>query len=507
MEKIVESDVDGDLMPSFGVSRDGRFVTFVRKMTPTGPWHWNLYLLDRRQNTATFVNSIGPPSSDVNSLQDYSLDVSDDGRFILFPKRYVGNDRFPNDLEEPADFVVRDMQGGLRFLDILPENQRVSHLRISGDGHFVAFTTGSPTAKVQVYDLQTDTLEDVSVNSDEIPANDYSSTEWISHDGNYVTFRSRATNLSEIPSSVSGSFRYFLRDRANGQTSLIDKDPSNIYIHVSVHENIPYFEKDMTLDGNQIVFITDGTFNPSLDLDTNGTSDVYMAIRNPNDSDGVCGTTDNCPTVPNADQADADWDGVGDACDTCPFYPNPGESQDSDSDGDGKPDLCDNCPERANFDQGDNDRDGIGNVCDNCRGQFTTWEENRDTDGDGLGDSCDNCPQIPNPASADGTQLDADGDLNGDACDVCPENHDPDQRDRDADGFGDVCDICPDHHGRHRVDGQCVNDSTCCCKLQVQGGRIEIGNCTADRLLVHTPSGVAEGMCQPPYLPICPNSL
>ena len=41
------------------------------------------------------------------------------------------------------------------------------------------------------------------------------------------------------------------------------------------------------------------------------------------DNDGVPDHLDNCPTVPNPDQADTDGDGVGDACDNCPLAPNP----------------------------------------------------------------------------------------------------------------------------------------------------------------------------------------
>ena len=46
------------------------------------------------------------------------------------------------------------------------------------------------------------------------------------------------------------------------------------------------------------------------------------------DGDGVPDAVDNCPTVPNPDQADIDGDGVGDACDNCIAVPNPEQSPD-----------------------------------------------------------------------------------------------------------------------------------------------------------------------------------
>lgn len=69
------------------------------------------------------------------------------------------------------------------------------------------------------------------------------------------------------------------------------------------------------------------------------------------DSDGVADTSDNCPLVANADQADMDDDGYGDLCD-------------EDRDGDGIWNVIDNCPDVANANQANADGDHMGDVCD-----------------------------------------------------------------------------------------------------------------------------------------------
>ena len=70
------------------------------------------------------------------------------------------------------------------------------------------------------------------------------------------------------------------------------------------------------------------------------------------DGDGVGDLTDNCPAVPNSDQANSD--GVADGGDAC----------DSDDDNDGWEDFYDNCPTIANPDQADANGNGLGNLCE-----------------------------------------------------------------------------------------------------------------------------------------------
>jgi len=118
--------------------------------------------------------------------------------------------------------------------------------------------------------------------------------------------------------------------------------------------------EDVTLDAGvqtMRLAIDDGEFNVN-----------KITIVEPPDADGdrVPDRADNCPLIPNPDQADNDGDDQGDVCD-------------DDDDGDGVLDGSDNCPFDANPVQEDFDGDGDGDVCD------------PDDDDDGVPDGADAC--------------------------------------------------------------------------------------------------------------------
>jgi hypothetical protein len=168
------------------------------------------------------------------------------------------------------------------------------------------------------------------------------------------------------------------------------------------------------------------------------------------DGDGIPDACDNCPTVSNPGQADADQNSVGDAC-------NDGE----DADGDEWADNLDNCPAISNPGQEDTDGNGIGNACN----------DGEDADGDEWADNLDNCPAISNPGQEDtdgngvgdacNDSEDADGDEWADNLDNCPGITNPNQQDSDFDGVGDACDACFGTGPDSDSDGVCDSSDNC----------------------------------------------
>merc|ERR1719419_1937238 len=183
------------------------------------------------------------------------------------------------------------------------------------------------------------------------------------------------------------------------------------------------------------------------DSDSDGEGD---ACDFDSDNDGIDDSFDNCPTIPNANQANSDNDPLGDACDNC-INDNNEFQEDADNDGIG--DVCDD----------DIDNDGIINLADNCP---VIYNPNQvDIDNDTIGDDCDNCKDIYNPLQEDDNSNligdacedsnDKDNDGIPDANDNCPEDANADQLDSDQDGLGDECDDDKDNDGKSDSKDNC----------------------------------------------------
>jgi hypothetical protein len=113
---------------------------------------------------------------------------------------------------------------------------------------------------------------------------------------------------------------------------------------------------------------TDGRFLVRV-FTTNGfnTDDARGEIDT--DGDGCGNSHDPSPSIPNPD---SDNDGIADVCDNCLTVMNPVQQN---ADGDIRGDACDNCRFVPNDNQLDADSDGHGNVCDCKPTDMTTWEQ------------------------------------------------------------------------------------------------------------------------------------
>lgn len=243
---------------------------------------------DSNRNLDVFVRNIGGnttelisaraaalPANSPNAPNTLSLfSVSSDGRYVAFSTE--ADNVIANDTNASRDIVVRDLLLGTNLLvsantNNLPANNFSTDPAISGDGRFVAFTSvasdlapGDANKATDIFlrDLQSGTTTLISVNSTNTgPGNKASLSATISSNGRFVLFHSAATDL--VPGSVFGADNLFLRDRQSGTTTALTTQGANSLV-------------SMTSDGQYIAFV--GAFGGSSNLfvwDTQASARIF----------------------------------------------------------------------------------------------------------------------------------------------------------------------------------------------------------------------------------------
>jgi hypothetical protein len=264
------------------ISGDGNFVVFSSQATNlVSGTHLSgqIYLRDRSAGTTEIV-SVDQFGRD--GLGDsYSASVTKDGKYVAFSSRAYK--LIPGDTNGFCDIFVRDRVAGATQIVSFgtsgtQANENSYFPMISSDGQAVAFKSfasnlvSNDTNKnfdVFVFDVPTQTIERVSVDSSGAEANQGADGCAISADGRYVVFESTSTNL--VAGDTNGMPDIFVHDRKTGVTERVDVDSSG------GESDLRSGNPSISADGRYVAF--DSRAANLVTGDTNLDQDVFVHDR------------------------------------------------------------------------------------------------------------------------------------------------------------------------------------------------------------------------------------
>ena len=194
--------LNGTLRASPALSADGRYVAFQSTASNLAPGDTNgflfdIYLYDRDTDTLELITAGGDNHSTRPS-------ISADGRYVAFESRasnLVAN-QAANTRVASVDIFVYDTQSRITSLVTSGSNNPSSNPSISADGRFIAFRSsanslvdvdfGDFISGIFVFDRESNSIRWLTRE-----ANRSSEVPSISGDGQFVAFRSFASNLTE----------------------------------------------------------------------------------------------------------------------------------------------------------------------------------------------------------------------------------------------------------------------------------------------------------------------
>lgn len=276
------------------VSGNGQFVAFHSKSTfqdaypasvrpPNDDFNgtFDVFVFDIATDPRPPLERVSRDSAgDEGRGDSASATLSDDGSVVVFHS--YADDLVADDLNESEDVFVR-FRGPPSTLLVsatpggVPGNGDSLRPFVSGDGNFVAFRSqasnlvpGDTNGQWDIFvrDLAAGTTERVSVSSAGAEADHDSFEPGLSDDGRFVVFRSMASNLVAGDDNNRGDI--FVHDRDTGQTALVSAPTGE---SADGHS----FQPAISGSGEWIVFESDAT-NLVAD-DTNGARDVFRAAN------------------------------------------------------------------------------------------------------------------------------------------------------------------------------------------------------------------------------------
>ena len=218
----------------------------------------DIFVRDRVASTTTRI-SLPTAGGQANGWSGIPS-ISSDGRFVAF--RSIATNLDPLDADPKPDIYRHDRLSGETVLvshRLVPGTHPEGAFQssVSQDGRYVAFdcwddnlVPGDVNHTIDVYvrDMQTGTMELISVGNQGELGDDVSDTPSISWDGRFVSFSSRAGNW--FPGNVHKYPHVYVRDRVLGTTTLVSHAPSGSYGPVGGG-----YEASLSGDGTKVAFM------------------------------------------------------------------------------------------------------------------------------------------------------------------------------------------------------------------------------------------------------------
>jgi Tol biopolymer transport system component len=262
------------------ISSDGRYVAFASAASNLVDGDTNdandVFVRDRQANTTTRV-SVGFDGSQANGGSDQPS-LSGDGRLVAFTS--AATNIAPDDLNANRDAFVYDRQTGTAVNISVDSTGLQADLdsftpQLSANGRFVAYTSFADNlilgdlnegSDVFVRDLQANTTERVSEYTGHYEGEGDSLRPSISADGRYVAFDSDDWNL--VWGDTNDDFDVFVNDRATTVTTRVSIDDNG------TQSNGAGYRPSVSADGRYVAFYSEAS--NLVPGDTNGATDVFV---------------------------------------------------------------------------------------------------------------------------------------------------------------------------------------------------------------------------------------